>query len=588
MVIEEGRYELLEHIGGGEQAEIWRIRSLGFPEQRLAAKLWHARWEERGERDFVERSHRLDQEAKLLGAIINTFTVEPHFRISTSEVVDGVTYIVLGVAMDLAEEGSLSDYLARSNPSIQQKIRLMEQLATGLADLQQAEIVHNDIKPANILVYRSGRDAVAKYTDFGLAFKQGTTPVGGGTVLYMAPELINDFGRPSFNKTPSAKTDVYSLGIVFHEILQGSHPFADLLPTGDIGKGLAGYFRTKDTIDFRGAREPLDAGIVDLVQRMCSRDPENRPSMFEVCEDLSEARARVRSHDSQQFRTQFPDAVDTFRWTDDVHRAFKESEVLAFLRGPNLEQDPEYLARALEGRRLHGFSIFRLLGAHDFLLRVWRRDSDKKALADVLLAYETERSGLLDIFEPMLRWPGPRAKPKLPLTKPSELLDLINALASNPSEKAAKEAKRQGLILGKTRNAREGGRAHARPIRAICRASYGKTISHDLAVVLGDQLHLKIPKIAGLREVEVLANPGEKGTQAVFVVIAELDSFHRYRDLLLCLERTLSVHLSQERGQNYLRYRSHFEMDERSQYESYDGRIFYELERRRLGRSVGT
>lgn len=99
----------------------------------------------------------------------------------------------------------------------------MRHICEGFKTLSGENIIHRDIKPANILLH----EGVAKISDFGFARQLDTTKnevkdlTRLGTPLYMGPQILD-------NKKFSAKCDIWSVGIVFYEMLYGKTPW-----TGD-------------------------------------------------------------------------------------------------------------------------------------------------------------------------------------------------------------------------------------------------------------------------------------------------------------------------------------------------------------------
>ena len=127
------------------------------------------------------------------------------------------------MAQRFIEGGSLAEKLERDQRlDLETAMRICSQVADGLQALWAAGLVHRDVKPANILLDREGD---AYITDFGFAkYVDGsvlTLPGQAlGTMDYIAPEQIR-------GEELTARTDVYALGCVLFECLQGRPPFAD-------------------------------------------------------------------------------------------------------------------------------------------------------------------------------------------------------------------------------------------------------------------------------------------------------------------------------------------------------------------------
>lgn len=98
--------------------------------------------------------------------------------------------------------------------------KYMKQLMMGIKHLHQNDVMHRDLKPQNILITKDGN---IKLTDFGHAKKIKPDDMAKtycGSLLYMAPEIIKNDGNEKY----STKTDLWSIGCIFYEMLTGSHP----------------------------------------------------------------------------------------------------------------------------------------------------------------------------------------------------------------------------------------------------------------------------------------------------------------------------------------------------------------------------
>ena len=131
---------------------------------------------------------------------------------------EGTTIVLV---MELVDGESLSEVLRRGPLSAAGAIRVAEQILNALIMAHHHGVVHRDVKPANILVDRSG---AVKLTDFGLAKQCGEPGQTGqgmavGTVFYMAPEQVRGLAATDW------RADLYAVGIVLYEMLTGRKPF---------------------------------------------------------------------------------------------------------------------------------------------------------------------------------------------------------------------------------------------------------------------------------------------------------------------------------------------------------------------------
>jgi serine/threonine protein kinase len=203
-----GAYRIESVLGVGGMGIVYRAS--GPDGKHVAVKLIKEdlAWDE----TFLRRFRR---EARIAQTISNPHVVPV---IDTGEH-DGVPYL----AALFIEGGSLEHKLERSGPlGLPTVVRICAQVADGLEALWEAGLVHRDIKPGNILLDSAEN---AYITDFGLIKEsQGTVLTRPGQPLgsmdYMAPEQIR-------GEEVTAATDIYALGCVMFECIEGRTPFAD-------------------------------------------------------------------------------------------------------------------------------------------------------------------------------------------------------------------------------------------------------------------------------------------------------------------------------------------------------------------------
>ena len=183
-------------------------------------------------------------------------------RIMNYEQWQSISYVI----MEYVDGQTLEELLLENGPlSPQDFVPLALQICAGLEHSHSMQIVHQDIKPANIFINKRG---TAKIADFGIArvLKDTATRMTGmmasGTLIYMSPESLK-------GQKPSVKSDIYSLGITFYEMLSGEPPFH----RGDI-----------TWQHFNQEPEPL-AGVPDslnsAVLQTLAKDPGERPASAE-------------------------------------------------------------------------------------------------------------------------------------------------------------------------------------------------------------------------------------------------------------------------------------------------------------------
>jgi serine/threonine protein kinase len=327
---------------------------------------------------------------------------------------DGSPFIV----MEMLEGETLGALLERGErlaPS-----RLIEIIAAALdalAAAHRAGIVHRDLKPDNLFICREGA-APAKLLDFGIskfAIADGLaatqTGVVMGTPLYMAPEQI----RSAKDAGPAA--DLYAIGAICFHALTGRPPFG-----GDTFSEVVARVVTEPLPSLRAARPDLPAALVDLVERLLSKTPADRPA----------------------------DAAS-------VAASFRAIEPSSPAQGPR--------APSRAGRRVRGVAIFSALGIAALAIAgtIWRRHTAESGRQQAAPAAAPRAAAPIPITpstpDPSARPPigagPPPARPAVqpaseqqPATAPRTKLRSAKAPAAPPSPKPPAETPRdQGLRL---------------------------------------------------------------------------------------------------------------------------------------------
>ncbi|MGP1569871.1 MAG: Stk1 family PASTA domain-containing Ser/Thr kinase [Eubacteriales bacterium] len=204
----DGRYEILEQIGEGGMAVVYKARDT-LLNRDVAVKILKPEYTKNVK--LVDNFKRESQAAARLvhQNIVGVYDVGRQGNIN---------YIV----MELVEGEILSDYIAKNAPlDYKIVVDIGKQIAAGLAFAHKNNVIHKDIKPQNVLLTNEG---IAKITDFGIAKIEGRATIVGnadtvmGSVHYFSPEQA----RGGY---VDEKSDIYSLGIVLYEMITGKVPF---------------------------------------------------------------------------------------------------------------------------------------------------------------------------------------------------------------------------------------------------------------------------------------------------------------------------------------------------------------------------
>ena len=202
----DDRYEILELIGSGGMANVYKARCHRL-NRLVAVKILKS--------DLAENAdfrRRFRDESRAVAQLSHANIVSV-YDVSTSGETE---YIV----MELIDGITLKQYMERrGRMDWRESLHFISQIMRGLSHAHSRGIIHRDIKPQNIMVLRDGSVKVA---DFGIACladsAQTLTQEALGSVHYISPEQAR-------GDRPDARSDIYSSGVVFYEMLTGRLPF---------------------------------------------------------------------------------------------------------------------------------------------------------------------------------------------------------------------------------------------------------------------------------------------------------------------------------------------------------------------------
>lgn len=260
------RYEIIEHVGSGGMADVYKARDR-LLERVVAVKILHAQLA--SDEEFLQRFQQEAQGAARLSHpnIVGIYDVgeEQSFHYIVMEYVAGETLKAL-----IQREGPLS---------VEMSLRIAREIACALSHAHAHHLVHCDIKPHNILVTADGRVKVA---DFGIAraITSATMTYDGnvvGSVHYFSPEQAK-----GTQITP--KSDVYALGIVLYEMLTGRLPFH-----GETTVSVALKQLQEEPMALRQIDGQIPPIVEAIVLKALTKDPVERPDSFGFIEDIVQA-----------------------------------------------------------------------------------------------------------------------------------------------------------------------------------------------------------------------------------------------------------------------------------------------------------
>src|ERR1022692_1772852 len=278
-----GPYEIQSPLGAGGMGEVYRATDTKLGRD-VALKVLPVEMAQ-----DPERLGRFRREAKSLAQLDHPNIV----TIYSVEECDGIHFLT----MQLVEGQGLDRLIPQGGLPVEQIIEIASALGDALAAAHEKGIVHRDLKPANVMVSNEGR---VKVLDFGLAkdvrgsnlgdatmTSASRTEVGVvmGTPAYMSPEQTS--GRPLDHRT-----DIFSLGVVLHEMATGKRPFE-----GTSSAELVSAILRDAPPSITDLRADLPPDLARIIRRCLEKDPRHR---MQTARDVSNEFRDLSRHGSQK------------------------------------------------------------------------------------------------------------------------------------------------------------------------------------------------------------------------------------------------------------------------------------------------
>ncbi len=258
-----GAYQIIALLGSGGMGDVYRARDTRLGRDVALKVLPAAVTAEPG------RLERFDREARAIAALNH-----PHIvTIYSTEEAEGVRFLT----MELVDGRTLDQLITGSGLPLPRFLELAIPLADALAAAHQKHITHRDLKPGNVMLSHEGR---VKVLDFGLAriaapgnpddgLAETMAPITSagvvvGTMPYMSPEQVE-------GRALDPRSDLFSLGIMFYEMLSGDRPFK-----GTSSPALMSAILRDPAPDIRDRRPDLPAEIARLIGRCLAKHPDER------------------------------------------------------------------------------------------------------------------------------------------------------------------------------------------------------------------------------------------------------------------------------------------------------------------------
>ena len=297
------RYEIIKLIGEGGMANVYLAYDT-ILERNVAVKVL------RGDLADDEKFVRRFQREALSASSLNHPNIVEMYDVGED---NGNFYIV----MEYIDGKTLKQLIKkRGHLQVSEAIDIMVQLTDGLATAHDSYIIHRDIKPQNIMILEDG---LVKITDFGIAMAINAADLTQtnsvmGSVHYLPPEQ-------AAGKGSTIKSDIYSLGILFYEMLAGTMPFR-----GETAVEIA-LKHIKDPMpSIRKVNNKVPQSVENIILKCTAKNPKNRyNNVNELNDDLKNALSKDRENE-EKIKFKYPeDDLDETKVLDNLQDDIKDN-----------------------------------------------------------------------------------------------------------------------------------------------------------------------------------------------------------------------------------------------------------------------
>ena len=299
------RYEILKSIGEGGMANVY-LANDNILNRKVAVKIL------RGDLSNDEKFIRRFQREAIAASSLSHPNIVEMYDVGED---NGNYYIV----MEYIEGITLKQFLKkRGSLTIPEAIDVMLQLTDGIACAHDSYIIHRDLKPQNIMIKDDGK---IKITDFGIAMALNGTQVTQtnsvmGSVHYLPPEQASGKGS-------STKSDIYSIGILFYELLTGKLPFR-----GDNAVEIALKHMKNPFPSIRKIKPEIPQSLENVLLKATAKNPNNRyDNVKEMHDDIKTCMDEKRKNEPKvvyKYPEHDPDEKSNFQ-EEKVRETVKEN-----------------------------------------------------------------------------------------------------------------------------------------------------------------------------------------------------------------------------------------------------------------------